>query len=683
MSRSTGRARRLEGFVEAVIVALLLSSTPSGQQPQREQQPVFRGGANFVNVDVYPRRDGRVVEGLTAADFQVFEDGKPQKVEQFELIRIDPNTPDAERRDPNTQREGEQLLDDPRRRVFVVYLDEYHISRETARFVRAPLVEFLERTIGRTDLFALMTPDVPVTDLIFGQRLDVVETALAGFWQRMQFLGPDPINVRPRTAYEEFLYNCYNGRTDNFQRNERFIRSLMDRHRMDLVLTSLEQLSARLASLRDERTNVLLFSPGWTLDQPTDSGGMAWGADGALPGIGVTRGGRITTSPTQPYTADRTKCDTEYLRLAGIDFPRRFNSLVEDARRSNVSFTTIDPGGLDAPVSAAEARMIRNRGDALRTLSENTDGLAIVDTNDLRTPLATPRRQSVVVLPARLLLDEHQSRRAVSPDRGEGDRAERQGHGRGPVTARSPQSIARAAESAPPPRAGTTPVEDALGVLGRLRPAADLFTYGAAWPGRLALVVELPSGQVGQGRWAGGVDVLVSVAGASGEALGTARGRIEPSTRSVLLNVPLASSAAGPWRASIRVGEGADRLEDRVEVSPGPDGAIGAPLIFRAGPSPQTPVRPAADPQFFRTERIQVEWPVREAVDKREARILGRNGQPLALTPAVTDRQSDGQAVLAVAMNLAPLTTGDYVLELTVVRGDRTDRSLVAFRVVR
>lgn len=160
----------------AILIGSLLLEKPaagSRQSSQREQQPVFRAGANFVNVDVYPRRNGRLVEGLAATDFQVFEDGKPQAVERFEFIRIDPNTPDADRRDPNTQRDAERLLDDPRRRLFVVFLDDYHITRETAGFVRGPLVEFLERTIGRTDLFALMTPNVAVGDLIFGQRLEV------------------------------------------------------------------------------------------------------------------------------------------------------------------------------------------------------------------------------------------------------------------------------------------------------------------------------------------------------------------------------------------------------------------------------------------------------------------------------------------------------------------------------
>ncbi|HYN07875.1 MAG TPA: VWA domain-containing protein [Vicinamibacterales bacterium] len=685
MTRSVVRAGIAAISSTVLGLSVLLGQTP----PTQEQRPVFRGGANFVNVDVYPRRDGRLVDGLTAGDFQVFEDGKPQKIELFEFIRLEANVPDASRRDPNSQQEAERLLDDPRRRVFVVYLDEYHISRETARFVRGPLVEFLERIIGPSDLFALMTPDVAVRDLIFGRRLEVVEAGLADFWRRMQFDGPDPNTLRPRTPYESFLYNCYIGRTDQPARNEALIRRLMDRHRMDLVLTSLEQLSARMASLRDERTNVLLFSPGWPLEMPADSGSMAWGTEGALPQVGVTRGGRITTSPTQPFSADRTKCDSEYLRLVSIDFRRRFETLVEDARRSNVSFTTIDPGGLEAPNSQAAAgrpdtpatiRMSRDRRDALRTLSTNTDGMAIVDTNDLHTPLRrlADNLASYYLLGYYSTNTNHDGRfrrievKVAKPDI--------------KVTARAgylapTAALARAAESAPPPRTGSTPVENALGALGRVRASAELFTYGAAWPGRLAVVAELPAGP--QAKWANGADVAVSVTSASGAAVGTARGRIEPPTRGTLLHVPLTEPSTGPWQVRVRVGSGADAVDDRLDIGLLPDGPIGPPILYRATPSPQSPMRPAADLQFFRTERLHVEWPSREMLDRREARVLGRNGQPLALTVPLVDRETNGQPVLVADLNLAPLASGDYVLELTVVRGARTEQSLVAFRVTR
>ena len=113
--------------------------------PQDPQEPVFRGGVTFVNVDVYPRRDGRLVEGLRAEDFEVLEDGKPQKIDAFEFIRIAPNAPDADRRDPNTKEEGDKLAADPHNRVFVFYLDLFHMNFGDPGIVRGPIVEFLGR----------------------------------------------------------------------------------------------------------------------------------------------------------------------------------------------------------------------------------------------------------------------------------------------------------------------------------------------------------------------------------------------------------------------------------------------------------------------------------------------------------------------------------------------------------
>ncbi len=101
----------------------------AGQGTQLPQQtPVFRAATNLVQVDAYPTKDGQIIEGLTAKDFQILEDGKPQAIESIEFIRIEPNTPEALRRDPNTQEEGNKLAADPRNRVFVIFLDHFHSS---------------------------------------------------------------------------------------------------------------------------------------------------------------------------------------------------------------------------------------------------------------------------------------------------------------------------------------------------------------------------------------------------------------------------------------------------------------------------------------------------------------------------------------------------------------------------
>jgi hypothetical protein len=59
------------------------------------QQPTFRSGTKLVVQTVNVKdKDGKPVEGLTARDFVVIEDGEPQAVSFVEYQRLD-NTPAA------------------------------------------------------------------------------------------------------------------------------------------------------------------------------------------------------------------------------------------------------------------------------------------------------------------------------------------------------------------------------------------------------------------------------------------------------------------------------------------------------------------------------------------------------------------------------------------------------------
>ena len=85
-------------------VALSLPSSPRSRSPQSrpsaaaqhaqpptqaQQRPVFRGGTHFVRVDAYPAVDGKIVENLKPEDFEILEDGKPQKIESFDFLKFD------------------------------------------------------------------------------------------------------------------------------------------------------------------------------------------------------------------------------------------------------------------------------------------------------------------------------------------------------------------------------------------------------------------------------------------------------------------------------------------------------------------------------------------------------------------------------------------------------------------
>jgi hypothetical protein len=70
-----------------------------------------------------------------------------------------------------------------------------------------------------------------------------------------------------------------------------------------------------------------------------------------------------------------------------------------------------------------------------------------------------------------------------------------------------------------------------------------------------------------------------------------------------------------------------------------------------------------------------------EPFDDRHARLLSRTGQPLAVS--VTLRAPPSRSVLAADVNLAPLGAGDHVIEVTAGTGAKTERKLIAIRVVQ
>lgn len=639
---------------------VLCADAPRAQTPAQNPQqpaPVFKANTSFVQVDAYPTKDGKIVEGLTAKDFQLFEDGKPQTIDAFEFIRIEPNTPEAMRRDPNTQAEGDRLAADPRNRVFVLYLDHYHASLYGSHSVKGPIVTMLNRLLTPTDLFGVATALMRPRDLVLGRQTTTIEDQLEKNWTWGLQSGAVSLDEK-----EEGLVRCY---------GEPVALQIVARTREARTFESLSGMVQHLGAIREARKAFVVLSHGWELYEPDQDALMKLQSPekAGLPRIGIGPGGQISTrQPNSPGFADWSWCASELSRAYTLDNRKAYRALIDLANRNNVSFYPINVDGL---ASGGHA-------ETLRSLAENTDGI-ISNTNDVNLAL---RRVADDVSAYYLLgysstnaKQDGTYRRIDVKMAAPGLRIKARRGYVAPAENTRPGPVAPAKPAIPPA------IADALGALSRLRVSAELFGYGVANTADLSVVVELPSGAVSSAPWNKGADVQASLAGTQ-DNVTPVTARIEPGMRSALLTIPR-PGGAGPYRINVKVSAGGSVINDRIEIADVKPAVLGEPLIYRAAPAPVAPLRPAADSQFWHTERIHVEWPVAGPLDRREGRLLGKDGRALALPVNLTERSPNGKAVLAADVNLAPLAPGDYVIEVVAGIGGDEARRYIPIRVVR
>ena len=252
--------------------------------------PILRGGTTTVLVDVYPQRDGRIVENLTADDFQVLEDGKPQHIDVAEFVRIAPSPPEAVRRDPDGLREMYAAAANPRNRVFVAFLDEFHTTLAGSNAIRRPLLDLIDRAVGQDDLIGLMTARMRPRDLTLGRERRAIEEQLTRFWtwgerQRTTSERSDPM--------EDSLQQCFHTRFTGATLEpwlvdeggvQRYLDEvLIERRREEQTLRALGDLVQFLGGLREARTTLILVSDGWVLFGPNRALAGELGRDSAIP----------------------------------------------------------------------------------------------------------------------------------------------------------------------------------------------------------------------------------------------------------------------------------------------------------------------------------------------------------------------------------------------------------------
>jgi VWFA-related protein len=690
--------------VRAAVVALALLVAAAQEQQQRPpDQPIFRVEANLVRVDAYVTANGVPVEDLSAADFEVLEDGVVQKIETFERVKIGGAATTPAVTDPNSQREGNERAADPRRRVFVIFLDTYHVRRENSQRAGQALARVLDQLLAPEDLVGVAKPEMDVTDLILGHKASVIQQGLAtnADWG----VGDDYTRL---DAVESSYYSCY---------PERLAVALVARRRERLTLDSLRDVVRHLQILRDERKAIIVVSEGWILFRSNQ--GLMTSLDGTTPGVPqifVGPGGKPSMKDPGSYGgASRQQCDSDRMTLANQDNEQYFRDITGEANRTNAAFYPVDSGGLRSGFDASSPldpntlrTLMQLRQNSLVSLATATDGVAVYNTNDL----AKGMQKVVADLSHYYLLGYYSTNTKLDGRyRRIRVRLKRPGlqvRAREGYRAATVEEISAAIDpkAAPPSRPGpfstniTAPIvpasgaavspalSTALGRLSQIRPNAPFLLHAIGVKTSAGLRVWI-AGELGstasRAAWASGADVSIIVSGSAGGG-GAARGAIEPGARGFLIQTN-AGDANGDMQVQARVnpkGGTASPIGDAVAVSMPQAGPFAAsePLIFRLSGA-SAPPRPAADFRFNRTERIRLEVPLAAAARPSSGRVLDRAGKPLEVPVALSERESDGLRWLVADVNLAPLSNGDYGVELTAEQEGKSATLVTAIRVVR
>src|SRR5256714_594533 len=145
--------------------------TPTPGAPQKPETTIARDDvvritSNLVQIDaVVTDRKGKAVAGLGTEDFEIYEDGRPQRITNFSFIARDEvgvstNALAAKKSDratttvnpvPTIRLRPEQI-----RRTFALVVDDLGLSFESMHYVRAALRKFVDEQIQPGDLVAII-----------------------------------------------------------------------------------------------------------------------------------------------------------------------------------------------------------------------------------------------------------------------------------------------------------------------------------------------------------------------------------------------------------------------------------------------------------------------------------------------------------------------------------------------
>ena len=561
-------------------------------------------------------------------------------------------------------------------RLFAIFLDDYHVRLENSMRAREILARFVENQFNPKDLVSIMYPLWSINDVLLSRNRRAVATALREFTGRKY-------DYTPRNEFEE--------------RYVHYVSTIeAERIRNQVTLTAIKGLIIRLGGLGERRKAIVLVSEGFTNVLPVQVNDQ----------IATCNGGACGNQPrprTDPIgganspAQQRMEAQEFFLQS---DMLSDIKMVTDLANRYNCAIYSLDPRGL-APFefdlsSAGQAavsltknqQMLDTTMDTLRVLSDETDGRAIVNSNDLDRGL----RQIIRDTSAYYLLGYTSAVTTDGKFHKLNVRVKRPGlqvRSRPGYMAMSATEVERALapkKSGPPPA-----ITEALGTLAvssqqRRNPIRSWIGMSPGTDGKTKISFVWSPAPVMPGvRRETPATVSLLAAGGPNSDL-YYRNKALPPGR-IEFEVP-----PGPIELEIAVADASAEVLDResrklIVPSLGLGLAFSTPEVFRGRTLPEwqsfagdPKAVPVSEREFRRTDRLLVRVAAHSAggTPVLTARMLNREGGEMS-TFAVTPAGFGGLSQIDVP--LAALPPGEFLIEVIAKDGAEQASTLIALRI--
>jgi VWFA-related protein len=355
----------------AVLTAGLLSSTGTtggAGQAAPSDPPRFRIAVDVVRLDaVVTDKDGKLVTNLTADDFDVHQDGRPQKISLVRWVPLaGPQAAATAPSSPSATAPTDRLAPSQVQRTIMIVVDDLGTSFESYPPMRLALHRLVDEQLGANDLVAIVRTSVPDRALqqftSDRKALHAAIDALEWNWQsRTGIEGLAPVGQPTAIAIGGSTFMA-----PGFEDLDA-LRSSMSAQNTFASLATIIHSTKELPG----RKAMIFVSEGMRMVDRYDGPGGAIG-QGVIPDIRTT-------------------------------LPR--DHVEDQAVRSGVVIYGLDPRGLqtgrprpDDDLSRANSQTVVSAGgdrhqflidtqDALTHISQQTGGFAVLDTNDLSNGL--------------------------------------------------------------------------------------------------------------------------------------------------------------------------------------------------------------------------------------------------------------------------------------------------------